>query len=36
MPVAGVAEHDLGVTEIDGCELASGGADHRFQMPEVG
>src|SRR4051812_17733323 len=26
MPVARVAQHDLGVTEIDGCELAPGGA----------
>src|SRR3954454_14316276 len=36
MPVAGVAEHDVGVREIDGCQLAAGGADHRFQIPEVG
>jgi hypothetical protein len=35
MPIAGVAQHDLGVTEINGCEFALGGADHRFEMPEV-
>src|SRR3954447_1332086 len=36
MPVAGVAQHDLGVGEIDGCQLAPGGADHRFGMSKAG
>ena len=35
MPVAGVGQHDLGITELDRAQLALGGADHRFQMPEV-
>jgi hypothetical protein len=36
VPVAGVAEHDLRVGELDGAQLTSGGADHRFEVAEVG
>src|SRR4051794_1493794 len=36
MPVAGAGDDDLGVTDVERVELASGGADHRLQMPEVG
>src|SRR3954453_15403523 len=35
VPVAGVGEHDLGIAEPERGELALGGADHRFEMPEV-
>ena len=35
MPVAGVGQHDLGIAELDRAQLALGGADHRFQVPEV-
>ena len=35
VPVAGVSEHDVGITEVERGELALGGADHRFEVAEV-
>jgi hypothetical protein len=36
MPIAGVGQHDLRVADLDGAQLALRGADHRFQVSEVG
>ena len=35
VPIAGVGEHDIGITELERRELALGGADHRFEVAEV-
>jgi hypothetical protein len=36
VPVAGVRQHDFGISQADRAQLALGGTDHRFQVPEVG
>ena len=35
VPVAGVGEHCVGITEPKRGELALRGADHRLEVPEV-
>jgi hypothetical protein len=36
MPVTGVRQHHVRIIELDRAQLALSGADHRFEMPEVG
>jgi hypothetical protein len=35
VPVSGVGEHDVGITDVELGEFALGGTDHRFEVPEV-